>query len=113
MIQALIGVGEIIAVLGVVGLGLFAFWRFEQRKALPPPAPAPALAAEAETAPPAPTGPSPDLLAAVAIAVADYARDRRLQAAPHSRVYEPGSHLFASRWVAVGRGNQQHTWSRR
>jgi hypothetical protein len=116
-IATVLGVVLIFVLMVVVAIALFAVHGFQTRRALAAAEQAAALEAADEddtpALPPAPTGPSPELLAAVAIAVADYARDRRLEAAPHSRVYEPGSRLFASRWVAVGRGFQQQTWSRR
>lgn len=55
---------------------------------------------------------SPDLLAAITIAVITHARVRRGQAAPAMRRFEPGSQLFASRWVAVGRSYQNQPWRR-
>lgn len=65
--------------------------------------------------PVAPTPPddlSPELLAAITIAVITHARVRRGQAAPAMRRFEPGSQLFASRWVAVGRSYQNQPWRR-
>lgn len=51
-------------------------------------------------------------IAAITIAVITHARVRRLQAAPAMREYEPGSHLFANRWVGIGRGYQKQPWRR-
>lgn len=53
-----------------------------------------------------------DQLAAVALAVTIHARVRRAQAAPVMREHQPGSHLYASRWVSVGRGHQNSSWRR-
>ena len=52
-------------------------------------------------------------LAAIAVAVIKHADIRRKQAAPEMRAAAPGSQLWASRWVAVGRGLQNATWRRR
>lgn len=51
-------------------------------------------------------------LAAIAIAVMTHAEVRRRSAAPEMRAHAPGSQLFASRWVSIGRG-RQHTRFRR
>jgi sodium pump decarboxylase gamma subunit len=51
-------------------------------------------------------------IAAITIAVITHARVRRQQAAPAMRAHEPGSHLFANRWVGIGRGYQQQPWTR-
>ncbi|MBN9106869.1 MAG: OadG family protein [Propionibacteriaceae bacterium] len=59
-----------------------------------------------------PSGLTDDEVAAIAIAVVTHARVRRLQAAPAMREHEPGSHLFANRWVGIGRGYQQQPWRR-
>ncbi|MEA4944615.1 MAG: OadG family transporter subunit [Propionicimonas sp.] len=53
---------------------------------------------------------SPELVAAITIAVITHVRVRRGQAAPAMRQVQPGSHLFASRWVAVGRSYQNKPW---
>ena len=53
-----------------------------------------------------------DEIAAITIAVITHARVRRQQAAPAMRAHEPGSHLFANRWVSIGRGYQQQSWTR-
>ena len=55
-------------------------------------------------------GLSPELIAAITVAVVTHARVRRSQAAPAMRRVAPGSQLFASRWVAVGRGSQNQPW---
>jgi sodium pump decarboxylase gamma subunit len=55
---------------------------------------------------------SEEEVAAITIAVITHARVRRLQAAPAMREYEPGSHLFANRWVGIGRGYQKQPWRR-
>lgn len=52
-------------------------------------------------------------VAAIAIAVMTHAEIRRRSAAPEVRASAPGSQLFASRWVAIGRGQQQAPYHRR
>lgn len=54
-----------------------------------------------------------DQIAAITIAVVTHAAVRRNQAAPAMRAHEPGSHLYASRWVNAGRGNQNTAWRRK
>ena len=49
-----------------------------------------------------------DQIAAITVAVVMHADHRRRQAAPETRAFAPGSQLFASRWVAVGR-SRRHT----
>jgi len=56
------------------------------------------------------SGPTPELLAAITMAVLTHVRVRRGQAAPEMRQVQPGSRLFASRWVAVGRAYQNKPW---
>jgi len=60
----------------------------------------------------APAGMAPALVAAIAIAVIAHAAARRREAAPAMRHYWPGSLLFASRWVDVGRARQNMSWRR-
>jgi sodium pump decarboxylase gamma subunit len=55
---------------------------------------------------------SDDDIAAITVAVLMHARLRRFQAAPAMRAYQPGSRLFASRWVASGRAFQHLPWTR-
>ena len=52
-------------------------------------------------------------LAAIAIAVITHAEVRRRSAAPEARATAPGSQIFASRWVAIGRGRQQVPFQQR
>lgn len=47
-----------------------------------------------------------DAVAAITVAVLTHREVRRNEAAPAMRSHQPGSHLYASRWVAVGRGQQ-------
>lgn len=59
------------------------------------------------------SGLTPEQIAAVSVAVAVHADVRRKQAAPVNRVHAPGSRLWASRWVAMGRSSQMHNTQRR
>ncbi len=52
----------------------------------------------------------PEVLAAVAIAVATHAALVRREAAPSQRAHQPGSQLFASRWLAAGRTRQTRAY---
>ncbi|MBI5068161.1 MAG: OadG family protein [Deltaproteobacteria bacterium] len=52
----------------------------------------------------------PEALAAVAIAVATHAALVRREAAPSQRAHQPGSQLFASRWLAAGRTRQTRAY---
>jgi len=70
-----------------------------------------ARAAAADT--PAASALDPELVAAITVAVLTHKMIRRRQAAPAMRSYWPGSLLYASRWVATGRGRQNRSWQRR
>lgn len=59
------------------------------------------------------TGLDADTLAAIAVAVITHAEHRRRLAAPEVRAHAPGSQLFASRWVSIGRGQQTRLFRRR
>ena len=52
-------------------------------------------------------------VAAISIAVITHAETRRRKAAPETRLHAPGSQLFASRWLAVGRAHQTQPSTRR
>jgi sodium pump decarboxylase gamma subunit len=52
----------------------------------------------------------PEVLAAIAIAVATHAALVRREAAPTQRAAQPGSLLFASRWLAAGRTRQTRAY---
>lgn len=54
-----------------------------------------------------------DQVAAIAVAVVTHAESRRRKAAPETRAHAPGSQLFASRWLSVGRGLQNNPFTRR
>jgi len=53
------------------------------------------------------------LLAAIVVATLTHKAVRRREAAPVMRSYWPGSQLFASRWVAIGRSRQNRSWQRK
>jgi Na+-transporting methylmalonyl-CoA/oxaloacetate decarboxylase gamma subunit len=53
-----------------------------------------------------------DLVAAILVATLAHRAHRRREAAPAMRSHWPGSLLYASRWVAVGRARQNHSWQR-
>jgi len=55
----------------------------------------------------------PDLLAAIAVAVGQHAALLRMQAAPEQRASQPGSLIYASRWLAAGRTRQTRVYNRR
>jgi hypothetical protein len=73
----------------------------------------------AEVASPAPTvhivadGLDEDQVAAITVAVITHAETRRRKAAPETRAHAPGSQLFASRWLSVGRAIQNNPFTRR
>ncbi len=52
-------------------------------------------------------------VAAITVAVITHAENRRRIAAAETRAHAPGSQLFASRWLAVGRGFQNNPFTRR
>jgi len=80
---------------------------------------APDPVAVAEVASPAPTvhivadGLDEDQVAAITVAVITHAETRRRKAAPETRAHAPGSQLFASRWLSVGRAIQNNPFTRR
>jgi Na+-transporting methylmalonyl-CoA/oxaloacetate decarboxylase gamma subunit len=109
--QFLLGVGEIVAVLLVVAAFFFGITALQTRKERQALAPAPSK--DAVESAPKEGGLSDEQVAAITIAVSDYVRSRRQPIKLGPRAHEPGSHLFASRWVAVGRSFQQQPWTRR
>ena len=81
--------------------------------------PEPADPIEAARSEPAPAvrivadGLDEDQVAAITVAVLTHAETRRRKAAPETRAHAPGSQLFASRWLSVGRGLQNNPFTRR
>jgi Na+-transporting methylmalonyl-CoA/oxaloacetate decarboxylase gamma subunit len=70
-------------------------------------------AREPQAEPAAAPGPDEELVAAILVATLTHRAHRRREAAPVMRSYWPGSLLYASRWVAVGRARQNQSWQRR
>lgn len=54
-----------------------------------------------------------DLVAAILVATHKHRKSMRRQAAPLVRTVWPGSQLFASRWLATGRAQQNNNWQPR
>jgi len=104
-----LGLGIVFGLLVVLWLLLTAALRFESRRPTAAPDPARVTIRPVEGPPEI----DPRLVAAIAVAIARHADQRRRQAAPVMRSYWPGSLLFASRWVAAGRMRQGQTWRRR
>lgn len=121
------GMGTVFALLAVLMGLLLAIGAWDRRSveaeaARKQLATAPAPAEPAEPGPSTPATPAvqvlahgltPDQVAAVALAVTIHERVRRAQAAPAMREHQPGSHLYASRWVSVGRSQQNTSWRRK
>lgn len=53
-----------------------------------------------------------EALAAIALAVGVHAAQLRRQAAPAQRSAQPGSQMYASRWLAAGRTRQTRVFNR-
>jgi Na+-transporting methylmalonyl-CoA/oxaloacetate decarboxylase gamma subunit len=104
-------------VFGLLALlwGLLALTlRFDRgASAVPEPAGVPAAGTGADA--PDEPGEAVDagLLAAITVATLAHKTIRRREAAPVMRSAWPGSQLFASRWVAVGRSRQNRSWQRK
>ena len=54
-----------------------------------------------------------DLVAAILVATHKHRKTMRREAAPLVRSVWPGSHIFASRWLATGRARQTNNWQPR
>lgn len=113
--MTVVGMGTVFVLLIVLMLLLMAIGRLDRpqnaRTSVPATEPAPPTAAAPAVAIDR-NGLTADELAAIAIAVITHAQVRRQQAAPVMRTHQPGSLLHASRWVAIGRGNQTQPWRR-
>ena len=117
------GMGTVFALLSLLWGVLWLIGRMDRPGA--PEVAAPAVAPPAETHAPAPPRPpkvvvdastghlTNDQVAAIAIAVITHSEVRRAQGAPEMRTHQPGSHLYASRWVNVGRAYQNRAWRRK
>lgn len=118
-----VGMGVVFGLLLLLMLALIVVGRLDE-KALDKAKRAERESALAETQPEASAASAPtvtvdadglddDTLAAIAIAVITHADVRRRSASPEMRAVEPGSQIFASRWLAVGRGQQTQPFQRR
>ncbi|MFT3875441.1 MAG: OadG family transporter subunit [Propioniciclava sp.] len=124
LMMMVVGMGVVFALLLVlVGvLMLIGFLDRPPSEAKQAPAPAPAPEAEPDDGEEKPAAPAVRIIAdgldenqvaAITIAVMTHAENRRRLAAPETRAHAPGSQLFASRWLAVGRGFQNNPFTRR
>lgn len=105
------GMGLVFGLLALLWGLLTLVLRFDREPPEAPPAEAAAAAPAAGAAAPAPEeGIAPELVAAITVATLAHVAAERRVAAPRMRSYWPGSQLFASRWVAIGRGRQNTTW---
>ena len=113
LMMLVVGMGVVFLLLAVLMGTLIIMGRLDR-----PPAPervpaAPAEAAAAPTVRIIADGLDEAQVAAIAIAVITHAETRRRKAAPETRLHAPGSQLFASRWLAVGRAHQTQPSTRR
>lgn len=113
-----VGMGVVFGLLALLMAVLLLVGRLDRRPepadAVPGPADAPERAAS-ETSPEVrilADGLDETQLAAIAVAVMTHAEIRRRSASPEARAHAPGSQLFASRWVAIGRGQQNAPYVR-
>ncbi|WP_232549393.1 OadG family transporter subunit [Propioniciclava soli] len=123
VMMMVVGMGVVFALLAVLMGVLMLIGRLDRPLREPgedaAPAPAPVPSAQAAPAPAAPTvrivadGLSEDDVAAIAVAVMTHAENRRRLAGPETRRHAPGSQLFASRWLAVGRAQSHSSFTRR
>lgn len=116
--MTIVGMGTVFALLSLLWLLLWLIGRTDRPVRAAAPA---AVDAQPGSAPKAPkvvvdaaTGAlTTDQIAAISIAVITHAEVRRAQGAPEMRAHQPGSHLYASRWVNVGRAYQNRAWRRK
>lgn len=113
-----VGMGAVFALLLALMLVLTAIGRLDARPHRRADAPSPSVTADAagETSPSVrilADGLTDDQVAAIAVAVLTHAEHRRRQAAPETRSHAPGSQLFASRWLSIGRAHQFRSFHRR
>lgn len=102
------GMGLVFGLLALLWGLLSLVLRFDRPPAAAAPAPAPV--ADAARAPA--DGLAPELVAAITVATLAHVAALRREAAPTARISWPGSQLYASRWVAIGRGLQNRSWRR-
>ncbi|MDO5534071.1 MAG: OadG family transporter subunit [Propionibacteriaceae bacterium] len=127
LMMMVVGMGVVFLMLVVLMLVLMGIGRLDQgsRPKLEPAQPASTPEVEedgadaVEAAPAQPTvrivadGLDENEVAAISVAVLKHAENRRRMGAREIRLHAPGSQLFASRWLAVGRGNQHSTFNRK
>lgn len=110
--MTVVGMGIVFAMLAVLMLLLKGVGWLDARadRAAPRVQPEPVRRDEPADEPTKPGELTDELIAAITVAVLAHTRVRRGQAAPLTRQAAPGSHLFASRWVAAGRTRQNNPW---
>ena len=123
LMMMVVGMGVVFALLFLLTGVLMLIGRLDRpAPAEPEPVeatPEPADPIEAARREPAPAvrivadGLDEDQVAAITVAVLTHAETRRRKAAPETRAHAPGSQLFASRWLSVGRGLQNNPFTRR
>ena len=123
LMMMVVGMGVLFALLFLLTGVLMLIGRLDRpAPAEPEPVeatPEPADPIEAARSEPAPAvrivadGLDEDQVAAITVAVLTHAETRRRKAAPETRAHAPGSQLFASRWLSVGRGLQNNPFTRR
>ena len=110
-----LGMGLVFGLLAMLWGLLTMVLRLDRPPAATPAAGSPAVSVA--TGPPSGMASVPELddalAAAILVATLTHRAHRRREAAPAMRSYWPGSLLYASRWVAVGRARQNHSWQRR
>jgi glutaconyl-CoA/methylmalonyl-CoA decarboxylase subunit delta len=102
-----LGMGLVFALLSVLW-GVLSILVWLDR----PPAPTHAPATQPITLAATTSGADAEVQAAITLAVLAHIAVLRGQAAPLMRSAWPGSQLYASRWVADGRGRQNRSWRR-
>jgi sodium pump decarboxylase gamma subunit len=112
-----IGMGLVFALLALLWGALALLGRLDAWLPLADEADAPAAPARVAAGGAATVADGPDLdedtLAAIALAVGAHAALLRMQAAPEQRATQPGSQMYASRWLAAGRTRQTRVYNRR
>lgn len=125
LMMMVVGMGVVFGLLAALMGVLMLIGRLDRQpreaitEASPAPLPAPEPAATADAAAAAPRvrivadGLSEEDVSAIAVAVITHAENRRRLAGPETRAHAPGSQLFASRWLAVGRAQSNQPFTRR
>lgn len=114
LMMMVVGMGTVFALLALLMAVLMGIGRLDRKRPHLPPPPA-HEAAPAEATPTVhivADGLDEDQVAAITVAVMTHAEHRRRLAAPETRAHAPGSQLFASRWLAVGRGRESSPFPR-